>query len=59
MKAVLNHLAKVAKALVAAATPGVVIALDAVTVEASTQVTTLAAVIAAAVLTWLVPNRSS
>ena len=58
MSTILNHLAKVAKALVAAATPGVVVIND-VTAELSVQSTTLVAVVITAVLTWLTPNKAA
>lgn len=45
------------KAIVAAATPGLVLLINDVTAEASVQATGIIAVVASLVLTWLVPNK--
>ena len=57
MKSLLVKLGEVRKALVAAATPGIVLAVNDVSAELSTQAAGLVAVVASLLLTWLVPNR--
>lgn len=52
-----QKLAESRKAIVAAATPGLVLLINDVSAEASTQASGWVAVIATLVLTWLVPNK--
>lgn len=54
---IIDKLNEARKAIVAAATPGIVLLVNDVTAEASTQATGIIAVVAALVLTWLVPNK--
>lgn len=55
----LDRLLGAAKALVAAATPGLVLAINDLTAEASVQASGIVAMVAALVLTWLVPNKTA
>lgn len=52
-----DRLNEARKAIVAAATPGLVLLVNDVTAEASVQATGIIAVLAALVLTWLTPNK--
>lgn len=54
-----DRLNEARKALVAAATPGLVLLVNDVTAEASTQAAGIIAVAASLVLTWLVPNKTA
>lgn len=57
MNAIVQKLNEARKAIVAAAAPGLVLLVGDVATEASKQATGIIAVVAALVLTWLVPNR--
>jgi hypothetical protein len=58
MSKIRAKLAESRKAIVAAATPGLVLLVNDLTAEASTQASGWIAVAATLVLTWLVPNKA-